>query len=473
MFIKLLKHAFVACACVYTLNAQETQNISLQACIEIALTHNLDLKAAGLRAETETIQFKQSRNALLPSINANYNLGLSNGRSIDPFTNSYVNEELTYSNAGLSINTTIFDGFRILNTLKQNSLNKAAAEMEIEEARQNLVLDVTLSFLQVLNFRELVKLAETRLITSKEQLNRLHKLQEEETGDPVAYHDLQGQVALDQTAVNDAKNSLNNALADLKFLLNTERPIEASQLVLLLDLEPRSDTADAVYEAALHNLAAIKAKELREEAAAKGVAVARAQYAPQISLFANFGTNYSSAARLFEDAGTQTVQTGDFVSIAGIDYAVFTQEGLFEASPISYTDQFNNNLNSAAGVSVSIPIFNGFQAKNAVQLQKVNRDQASVILEQTKRALKQNITRAYNDLDAAYSNYQFLEAQVEAYEESFRINEVKFNLGVSTSVAYITSKNNLDNARINLTNARYAYLLTSRILDYYSGRIAM
>ncbi len=471
MLIKLLKHAFVACACVYTLNAQETQNISLQACIEIALTHNLDLKAAGLRAETETIQFKQSRNALLPSINANYNLGLSNGRSIDPFTNSYVNEELTYSNAGLSINTTLFDGFRILNTLKQNSLNKAAAEREIEEARQNLVLDVTLNFLQVLNFRELVKLAETRLITSKEQLNRLQKLREEETGDPVAYHDLQGQVALDQSAVNDANSSLNNALTDLKFLLNTERSIQASQLILLLDFEPREKTVDGVYEAALRHLASVKAKELREEAAAKGVAVARAQYTPQISLFANFGTNYSSAARLFQDAGTQTVQTGDFVTVAGADYAVFTQEGLFDALPISYTDQFNNNLNSAAGVSVSIPIFNGFQAKNAVQLQNVNHDQASVVLEQTKRALKQNISKTYADLQAASKNYHFLEDQVRAYEESFRINEVKFNLGVSTSVAYITSKNNLDNARINLTNARYAYLLTSRVLDYYSGVI--
>ncbi|MEC8683795.1 MAG: TolC family protein, partial [Bacteroidota bacterium] len=459
MFIKSLKLAFIACACSYTLNAQETQNISLQECVEIALAHNLDLKAAGLRAETETIQFKQSRNALLPSVNANYNLGFSNGRSIDPFTNSYVNEELTYSNAGLSIIKTLFDGFIILNTLKQNRLNMAAAEMEIEEARQNLVLDVTLNFLQVLNFRELVKLAETRLITSKEQLNRLQKLQDEETGDPVAYHDLQGQVALDQSAVNDANSSLNNALTDLKFLLNTERSIQASQLILLLDFEPREKTADGVYEAALRHLASVKAKELREEAAAKGVAVARAQYTPQISLFANFGTNYSSAARLFQDAGTQTVQTGDFVTVTGTDYAVFTQEGLFDALPISYTDQFNNNLNSAAGVSVSIPIFNGFQAKNAVQLQKVNRDQASVVLEQTKRALKQNISKTYADLQAASKNYHFLEDQVRAYEESFRINEVKFNLGVSTSVAYITSKNNLDNARINLTNARYAYLL--------------
>ncbi|MEC8885394.1 MAG: TolC family protein, partial [Bacteroidota bacterium] len=253
--------------------------------------------------------------------------------------------------------------------------------------------------------------------------------------------------------------------------LNTERSIQASQLILLLDFEPREKTVDGVYEAALRHLASVKAKELREEAAAKGVAVARAQYTPQISLFANFGTNYSSAARLFQDAGTQTVQTGDFVTVTGTDYAVFTQEGLFDALPISYTDQFNNNLNSAAGVSVNIPIFNGFQAKNAVQLQKVNRDQASVVLEQTKRALKQNISKTYADLQAASKNYHFLEDQVRAYEESFRINEVKFNLGVSTSVAYITSKNNLDNARINLTNARYAYLLTSRVLDYYSGVI--
>jgi len=104
-------------------------------------------------------------------------------------------------------------------------------------------------------------------------------------------------------------------------------------------------------------------------------------------------------------------------------------------------------------------------------LQNVNHDQASVVLEQTKRALKQNISKTYADLQAASKNYHFLEDQVRAYEESFRINEVKFNLGVSTSVAYITSKNNLDNARINLTNARYAYLLTSRVLDYYSGVI--
>ena len=225
------------------------------------------------------------------------------------------------------------------------------------------MLDVTLSFLQVLNARELVKLAETRLLTTQEQLKRLEKLKEEEAGNPSDYYDLQGQLTTDQNAITDATNSLNNALEDLKFLLNTDAEIEAENLVLVTEFEDQQLSPDDIYEQALQSLAAIKSRELRLEATSKGVAVARSQYIPEISLFANLNTNYSSAARLFEETGSQLIETADFVSISGADYSVFTEETQFESRSISYADQFNNNLNSTAGVSVSIPLFNGFRAK--------------------------------------------------------------------------------------------------------------
>jgi outer membrane protein len=60
---------------------------------------------------------------------------------------------------------------------------------------------------------------------------------------------------------------------------------------------------------------------------------------------------------------------------------------------------------------------------------------------------------------------------VEAYKESFRINEIRFNNGVSNSVDYIISKNNLDNAETNLANVRYEYALRVKILEYYRGTI--
>jgi outer membrane protein len=60
--------------------------------------------------------------------------------------------------------------------------------------------------------------------------------------------------------------------------------------------------------------------------------------------------------------------------------------------------------------------------------------------------------------------------QVSAYEESFRAADIRFNSGVGTSIDYITAKNNLDRANINLINAKYDAVLRMKILDYYQGK---
>jgi outer membrane protein len=93
---------------------------SLQDCIDIAIENNLDLRIKELRAESSEVNFKENRNKIFPSLNMNYNLGVNNGRSIDPFTNNFINQELTFSNAGLSLDATIFNGFRIKNEIKQS-----------------------------------------------------------------------------------------------------------------------------------------------------------------------------------------------------------------------------------------------------------------------------------------------------------------------------------------------------------------
>ncbi len=72
-------------------------------------------------------------------------------------------------------------------------------------------------------------------------------------------------------------------------------------------------------------------------------------------------------------------------------------------------------------------------------------------------------------MQSAFDRYHILTAQVTAYEESFRVNEVRFTNGVSNIVEYITSKNNMDNARIAQANAKYEYLLRVRVLEYYRG----
>lgn len=444
---------------------------SLEECISIALQNNLDVKATNLNANREKINHQQSKANLLPSINGNMNLGVNTGRSIDPFTNDFINQELTFSNLGLNLDATIFNGFRLLNTVKQNKLNRLAAEMEKEAAQQNLVLRVTLAYLQVSNAKDNLKLAEQRLETTVKQIKIQEEFYNNESGNPADYTDILAQKTIDETSILVAQSAFNNAKINLIRLLNLDDNPNIDTSGALMDITNYSLSADEVFNDALNNLATFKASELRIDAAKKGVSIAKAQFTPEFSIFAGVNSNYSSAAETFNDIGSNIVDTGDFVTVNGQDFPVFSEQTNFSAEKISFEDQLDNNLSTVIGVSVNIPLFNGFRAKNNVALQKVRVEESIVALERTHLDIKNTITQVHFDMNATYLRYQSLEKQVEAFQESFRVNEIRFNSGISNFLNYVTSKNNLDNAKLNLNNAKYEYLLRVKVLEYYRGNI--
>ncbi|MGJ8551152.1 TolC family protein [Winogradskyella wichelsiae] len=445
------------------------KSYTLDDCIAIALEHNLDLKSTNLLANSAKVNYQQSKADVLPSLNGSFNLGVNDGRSIDPFTNAYINQELTFSNLGLSLDMTIFNGFRLLNSAKQERLNKKASELEIEAAQQDLILNVTLAYLQVLNAKDVLELTKARLETTKQQLKIQQGFYDNESGNPADYADILGQVASDETSVLVSESSLNNAKLSLMQLMNLKENINLVTDGLLLDFNKYEVSANAVFEEAIQNLATFKAKELRIEAAKKGVSVAKSQFTPEISLFGGVNTNYSSAAELFSSTGTSIVQTGYFVTVDGQDLPIMTEQTNFDSNGIDYKDQLDNNLNTVVGVQVFVPLFNGFRAKNNVALEKIKVEESIIELERTHVDIKNAIAQVYFDMEAAYKRNESLEKQVEAYEESYRINDIRFKNGVSNFLNYITSKNNLDNAKVNLSNAKYDYLLRVKVLDYYRG----
>ncbi|WP_299314731.1 TolC family protein [uncultured Aquimarina sp.] len=448
---------------------KDTKRYSLDQCIDIALENNLDLKSTILNATTARVNYNQSKANILPTLNGNYNIGVNNGRSIDPFTNDFINQELTFSNARLNLDATIFNGFRLLNTVRQQRLNKQASEMEIEEAKQSLILNVTLAYLQVLNRKDVLALAETRLIATNKQLKQQGDLYNEEVGNPADYADIKGQKTIDETNILTAESDLNNAKLSLARLMNLPGDILVDKASILLDFEKYTLSSDDIFNEAMQNLATFKAKELRSKAAEKGIKVAKAQYIPEISFFGQVNTNYSSVAETFTEIGSNIVETGDFVTVNNGQISVFTNQSQFNGEKIEYLDQFDNNLNTVVGIAVDIPLFNGFQAKNNVALEKIKAEESLIELERTALEIKNAIAQVHFDMQAAYQRYESLQNQVTAFEESYRVNEIRFNNGVSNFIAYITSKNNLDNAETNLTNAKYEYILRVKILEFYRG----
>src|SRR5205823_20058 len=136
---------------------------------------------------------------------------------------------------------------------------------------------------------------------------------------------------------------------------------------------------------------------------------------------------------------------------------------------VPYNSQISNNLASYVEVGISIPIFNRSLYRNRVKQADILFKNSELVEQNTRLQLHQQIDQAYLNMTNAYDRYKLLLEQVNAYEESFKAAEVRFNSGVGTSIDYLTAKDRLDRANINLINAKYDFVLRKKILDYYSN----
>jgi outer membrane protein len=449
--------------------------LSLREAVDIAIKNNLQIKQSELRTETADINRKQSKAFLLPNLNGNFNYGWNNGRNIDPFTNAYVNQQLQGSNISLSGQWNIFNGLQVQNSIRQNTLAYEASEKELQQAKETLTLNVILNYLQVLNNEDLLVNTNTQAAVSQEQVDRLEVLVKEGARGPYLLADLKGQLANEQVAIINAQNSLDLAKLTLSQLLNIpyNKSLQLERDDTMIPVEIYHGNPEEIYAIAQKNLPVVKASELRIKSAEKGVKVEQSQFFPQIGLYGNLFSSFSSAAVINNPTGVTDVITENFVLVDNVRKPVISPKTNYTTENINYRTQMSNNVGSSFGIQAAIPLFNNFRTKYRIDQARVNVKIAETEKQNIELQLKQNIEQAHANMTASYNRYKAYLDQYNNYQESFRANEIRFNAGAINSVEYLTAKNNFDRATISLGQVRYEYLFRTKILDYYQGRLTL
>ena len=290
-----------------------------------------------------------------------------------------------------------------------------------------------------------------------------------------AIADLKGSLATSELAVINSKNNLDIAKLSLLQIMNVPYSRNIQLQPLKADEVPQkfNGTSDDVLNYALNNLPNIKAATLRRQSAEKGVKAAKGALFPTLSLSGGIGTNYSSVSQSSVLIDSTVIPTKSFTGSGATKQTVFTTQNNFSNQNISFADQFKNNYNTYVSLGLHIPILNYFKSRNNVSIAKINLFTTRYTEENIRVQLKLNIETAYVNMTSAYDRHQILIQQVDAYTQSFRIAEIRFNAGVSTSVDYVIAKNNLDQANVNLISARYDYFIRTKILNYYQGKLAL
>jgi outer membrane protein len=138
----------------------------------------------------------------------------------------------------------------------------------------------------------------------------------------------------------------------------------------------------------------------------------------------------------------------------------------------TYADQMSNlfqNKSYSVGLTLNIPIFSGFSVDNHVQLAEVSLMNSKADLSDLERDIKRNIQKTYLDLQAAEKSLEVSKRNVEASEESRRIQQEKYALGSSTLLDVLVANSGYTTAQTNYINSEYAYIVLSEQLKYQLG----
>jgi len=130
-------------------NAQDSPSTdntyTLQQCVETAFKNNVDVKQAELLAESARINYNQSKTSMLPDLNAGISHSSYNGRSINPYTNSYINEQNNAASYSLQSSVVLWNGCSLHNYMKQNELNYEAGKMDAQNAKEKITNNIILN----------------------------------------------------------------------------------------------------------------------------------------------------------------------------------------------------------------------------------------------------------------------------------------------------------------------------------------
>ncbi|ABZ78198.1 type I secretion outer membrane protein, TolC family [Shewanella halifaxensis HAW-EB4] len=131
----------------------------------------------------------------------------------------------------------------------------------------------------------------------------------------------------------------------------------------------------------------------------------------------------------------------------------------------------NDFDNGTVGVTLSIPIFEGFKVSSRVNQAQYQYVEASAKLEQTHRQVVKNVRNNFNNVGASISSIRAYEQSVISSQSALQATEAGFEVGTRTIVDVLNSTRNLYDSKRKLSDARYGYINSILALKQAAGTL--
>ena len=455
--MRLLTTLFIVClllsANCYAQNTGQGGDVwSLERCVRFAVDHNISIKQDSLNARLARYTLQQSQLSQLPNFSANGSYGRSYGRSINPTTNQFVDASYNFLSASGNGSLLLFGWMQVRNTIAKNKYALDASMADLDQLKDDVSLNVANSFLNALLQEEQINISKNQVALSAAQLDQTRKFAESGRLPELNVAQLESQLATDSSNLINAIANYNSAILDLKTLLNIDfnvpftlqiPDVEVGEQMMVSHTLP-----EEIYHKAHDHFGAIKGAELRVRAGQKGLAAAKGNLYPQLSLGYQPGTNFAS-------------------NYQEVTYTI-TGQPVF--SNIPFGTQFNNNFRQSVYLNVNVPIFNAWLSQYAVREAKINLATQELSEYNAELTLKQNVYKAHNNAMNSIQKYYAAKRADDAAARALEFAKKRYDLGLTSTVDLLVTQNSEFAAAANLVSAKYDLIFKLKVIDYYLGK---
>ena len=451
----------------------QTKQWTLEECVRYALDNNITIKLSELDVKNADIDKKDAFGNYLPSVNGNASHSWNIGLNQDVTTGLLRNQTTQYSSVGLSAGVDIYKGLQIQNTYRRTKLSIIASQYQLLKMQEDISLNVANAFLQILSYKEEVKVKKEQLTIDEKRLKRSEEMVNAGTIPRGDLYDLKATIATDQQAITVSENNLLISKLSLAQLLQLK---EFADFDVIDDTNAKDEnnimaqSPIDIYNKAKETRTELKLAQTNLEIAEKNVAIAKGAYQPTLSAFYNFNTRASYSDIITGTTPNTANPTSQIGFVEGTNQAVLQNNfSPVLGGPQPILDQFSDNKGQSFGLQLSVPIFNGFSVRNNVERNKVNLEKSKIDLEQKSLDLQRNVYTAFTNAKGALNTYESSTVTLEARQQAYNYAKEKYAVGLMNSFDFTQAQTLLTNAQSDVIRTKYDYIFKIKILEFYFG----
>jgi outer membrane protein len=427
---------------------------TIQECVDYAIKNNLQVQAQMYNKDVQTKNLEMAKKEYLPSVSGTISNNANFGQTL--VGTSSIRNDSYYNGANVGASMLVYNNGRLEKSIRKTGFDVEASLQDIETIKNNIALQIAQQYLNVMLNREIKKISESAMDNAQKLYDRAKITTEVGTTAQTVLAEASASLAREKQNVKTAQINVDRALFAMAQLLQLQdyKSFDVVDIPVPDQLMPATETVDDVLNIAYQNQPVVKAAESRIKSAEAQTEVVKTNFWPTVTATAGVGSFYNNLLNKNTLGYQQDPVTGAVTPIM--------ERNFFQ----QYSDNFGQQLS----LSANIPIFNKGITKLQVEQTKINETIAKNNLEQQKFQLKQDIQQAQFNAD---SNFEVYTAAIEA-EKSTKLAldfaEKSYEAGRSTIYDVTMARNNYANAQGSVAQAKYNYLFSIKVLDFYAGR---